>query len=402
MKRLFRVGSGIIIFSLTTIFQWFLLSLIVGDARVANVFSITYPMQMIWGLFKNFFGTGANIRQEKENNKNVVMSSIIVGIVVTVIVFSIITIFVNGYLNFFGQDADFYRNYAIYSFLQLMLQTIFSIIVEKLYFEEREKAANICMLTFNGINLALILLITLLFKNIIISMIVTLIVMALYLIVLFIREYEKFKFDFNPLKNLRYASAEQCTWLLCFVAYFIGLKNAFSAGEEYVAALNFVALCTDAQWDATEAISTVANVDISKGKFNYKDSLKKAYCYQAVIIASTLIMFFGLFSVYKISLTIGLIYLAFQLVDFVVAPIYSVIEPYCQIELSPVPVTIANIVSYVIRMLLSVFILSPFCTDIGQMSTTIIAVAFCLTMRFKYIKTEKKVKQVSNTSAPTK
>ncbi len=53
-----------------------MLALVVGDNRVANVFSITYPLQFVWAIIKSFFGTGANIRKEKEKDENVVGNSI--------------------------------------------------------------------------------------------------------------------------------------------------------------------------------------------------------------------------------------------------------------------------------------------------------------------------------------
>ena len=56
-----------------------------------------------------------------------------------------------------------------------------------------------------------------------------------------------------------------------------GLSNALEFGEKYAIALNFVALITDTQWDAFDSISTVAKIDISKKKFNYKEHRKNAY-----------------------------------------------------------------------------------------------------------------------------
>ena len=70
MKRLFRIGSGLFIYSIIPILSWIVLSYVLGDNRISNVFSITYAIQFIWSILKYLFGSGANIRKEKENNKN--------------------------------------------------------------------------------------------------------------------------------------------------------------------------------------------------------------------------------------------------------------------------------------------------------------------------------------------
>ena len=60
MKRLLRIAVNSAVFSFIPILSWFCLGLLV-DKNLANVFTLTYPLQFIWALLKSIFGTGANI-----------------------------------------------------------------------------------------------------------------------------------------------------------------------------------------------------------------------------------------------------------------------------------------------------------------------------------------------------
>ena len=72
--------------------------------------------------------------------------------------------------------------------------------------------------------------------------------------------------------------------MLFFIIFLFGLSNALEYGEKYAVALNFVALITDTQWDSFEAISTVAKIDISRRKFNYKEHRKNAYKLLSILL----------------------------------------------------------------------------------------------------------------------
>lgn len=69
MKRLFKIGAGQFIFSIIPILSWIVLSYVLGDSRISNVFSITYAMQFVYSTLRLFFGSGANIRKEKKTIK---------------------------------------------------------------------------------------------------------------------------------------------------------------------------------------------------------------------------------------------------------------------------------------------------------------------------------------------
>lgn len=65
MKRLFRIGSGLFIYSVIPILSWIVLSFVLHDIRIANVFSITYSIQFIWLLLKLFL----ELEQTSEKKK---------------------------------------------------------------------------------------------------------------------------------------------------------------------------------------------------------------------------------------------------------------------------------------------------------------------------------------------
>lgn len=367
MKRLFRIGSGLFIYSIIPILSWIVLSYVLGDHRIANVFSITYAISFIWAILKYLFGSGANIRKEKENNPNSVWNGIFWGTIFSALIFAIPLIFVDKYIEFFGQEVEFYRIYVIYGIALLFLQTLFSFIVEKLYFEDKERLANIHLFAFNLTTFIVLIFSSIIISNTLIALLLTLGVLLLYVICLYVWQFEKFKIDFTFFKNFKYESANIVSSLFMLVIYLFGFKNAFSAGAEYLVALNIVGLCTDTQWDMLGAISTVAKVDISKNRYDYKKEVKNAFVYASVVIASSIVMAITLSLINNVVLHIAIIYLTFQVVDMLLHPYKLILSIYTQLEYSATLNTIITFTLKGLRTLLSVVILSPYCTEIGQL-----------------------------------
>ena len=386
MKRLFSIGAGLFIFSIVPIASWLVLAIIIGDSRISNVFSITYAIQFVWAILRYLFGSGANIRKEKENDANTVYNSIFWGAIFSIIIFAIPLIFVDSYIQFFGQDAQFYRIYVFYSIFLLLLQTLFSLILEKLYFEDREKTANIHLFAFNLINFCTLILLCLIIKTTWIALLITLALLVVYIAILYIKEFKRFKIRFDFFKNIKYESASIVSSFFMMMIYLFGFKNAFVAGEEYVLAISLTTLCTDAQWDTLGAISTIAKVDISKNRFDYKKHMKQSYIFSIVVMLSSLVMFFSLFSIYGVNLNIALIYLAFQFFDMILTPYTYILNTFTQIEYSALLNTFFYLGFTVLRSLLSIFILSPFCTEFGQTTQAILTFLFYLTLRLTKFK----------------
>lgn len=382
MKRIFRIGSGLFIFSIVPIASWLLLAIILKDSRISNVFSITYAMQFVWAIFKHFFGSAANIDKEKTQNQNAVWNSIFWGTIFSFIVFSIPCIFVDNYISFFGQDPEFYRIYVLYSLVLLCLQTLLALIVEKMYFEDCEKKANLHLFLFNIINFVVLISLSLIIKTTWIALLITIIILFIYIIVLYSIEFEKFKINFSFFHNFKYESANIASNTFMMLIYLFGFQNAFSAGPEYLLALNLVSLCTDAQWDSLGAIDTIAKIDISKKRLQYKKLIKESYLFTCCVIISSAIMLFSFFSIYSVDLKIAIIYFIFQVIDMLLTPYFTIIKCYTQLEYSPLINTILNLFVKIIRISLAIFILSPYCTEIGQLTESVLMFLSYTIIRF--------------------
>lgn len=55
--------------SLTPILSWFFIGLLI-DKDLTNVFTLTYLLQCLMGIFISIFGIGANVSGIKDNNPN--------------------------------------------------------------------------------------------------------------------------------------------------------------------------------------------------------------------------------------------------------------------------------------------------------------------------------------------
>lgn len=305
-------------------------------------------------------------------------------------------VFVDSYINFFGQDAEFYRIFVLYSFAQLFIQTLFAFIIEKLYFEDKEGRANIHLFAFNAANFGVLILTVLISKSALLAICLTLSVLLIYVIVLYILHFQKFKIDFKFFKNFRYESAKIVSSLAMLIIYLFGFKTAFAAGPEYLAALNIAGLCTDTQWDAMGAIETVAKVDISKNRYKFKKELGYSYIFTVILIATSLTMGFGMALINKVSLALVAAYLAFQVVDMLFSPYAKILFIYTQIEYSPTLNTVIELLLKVVRTLLSVFLITPFCTDIAQIVSGLLLVVSMVVIRcvkFKVIDGELTLKR---------
>lgn len=83
-------------------------------------------------------------------------------------------------------------------------------------------------------------------------------------------------------------------------------------------------------------------------------------------------MLFSFFSIYGVDLKIAIIYFIFQMVDMLLTPYFTILKYYTQLEYSPLINTIVNLLVKIIRISLAIFILSPYCTEIGQLAESIL------------------------------
>lgn len=397
MKRLLRISFDLSLLSFIPIISWFLLGIIV-DKSLINIFTLTYPLQFIYYIIKSIFSTGANISKEKDKNENVVMSGLVLGTIISIIIFTIILLNVDNYINFMNMDINTYKNFTIYSILQLFISLEFAMVQAKLYYEEKNKLANKNSVIFNLICFILLIGTSLITKNQIIIISITLIPLLLFTIYIYIKNSNKFKLNINLLKCIKYDSVELFNNIAFFLIFLFGLSNALEYGEVYAIALTFVALITDTQWDTADAIKEAATIDISKGKFNYKEHRNNAYKLLSILFGSSLVMFGILYSFYDLNFKITMIYFSFEIVNFLVYPIYRIKTCFLQLEYSALKTTSNKILALILRMSISL-LKTPYCTGIGQACSSLyqfITVSIIFKLNFNVDKTGKVLKKIKH------
>lgn len=369
MKRLLKISFDLALLSFIPILSWFCLSLIV-DKNLINIFTLTYPIQFVWYILKSIFSTGANISKEKDKNENATMSGIVLGSIVAFLIFGFIVINIEEYINFMNMDITIYKTFAIYSVIQLFIQLVFAFILEKLYYEDKNDIANKYSLGFNLLNFIVLIGSSLLCKNKIVIVTITLLFILIYTIYVSIKSFNKFNFKLDILKCIKYDSVELFNNIAFFFIFLFGLSNAMEFGEEYALALTFVALITDTQWDVYDAISIVAKIDISKNKFNYNEHRKNAYKLLLILLLTVFLMFIVLYRFYELDMLLVAIYFSFELINFSIYPIYKLKTCYLQLEYSAIKTTANKIVASSLRMVISL-LKTPFCTGLGQVGSSI-------------------------------
>lgn len=248
---------------------------------------------------------------------------------------------------------------------------------------ENRKSNRLTMF-FNITNIALIVTISLITKKQEISVIITLLIDAIIIALITIKNIKILKFEFDIINNMKYVSNDMLDKIGMFIIYFIGFKNTFEYGAIYLVAINFETLITDAQWDMSYAIITTATIDSSKNSLNYKKSINNAYKLIAILITSTLIMGIILYFYYLPVLWILAVLLVIQFIDLLLSPTVWIKEQYCQVNISPKIATINQGIEKIIRIICS-FLPTPFCTYIGQLFSTLYqATMFNLVYRNRY------------------
>ena len=384
MKRLLRISFDLSLLSFIPIILWFLLGIIV-DKNLINIFTLTYPLQFIYYIFRSVFSTGANISKEKDKNKDAVMSGLVIGSIISLITFLLILLNINEYINFMNMDVNIYKTFVIYSVIEIFISLEFAFILNKLYYEGQNKLANKYSIMFNLLNLVLLVGTSLITKNQSVIVITTLIPLFLFTLYIIIKNSDKFKLKLNIPKCIKYDSVELFNNIGFLLIFLFGLSNAINFGEKYTLALTFVALITDTQWDTAEAIVTAATIDISKNNFNYKEHRCNAYKLLSILFLTSLIMFILLYRFYDLDFKITMIYFSFEIVNFLIYPIYRIKTCYLQLEWSSFKTTGNKIISLFLRMIL-LYPKLPFCTGIGQACSSVyqfITVSIFFKLNFK-------------------
>ncbi|MBO4815739.1 MAG: hypothetical protein J5507_02140 [Clostridia bacterium] len=367
MKRLYRVSIDTLITSIIPIISWFLLGKILRNDLI-NVFTVTYPLQCITGIINAIFGVGANISEYKDNNKNSADNGIFYGIIFSLFIYGIVVINIDKYISFMNLDVSIYKVFTTYSAIQIMLNTILSLITTKLYYENKNKESNKISLIFNIINFIVLTLMAIITKNEILTVATTLVLLSLLLLVIIVKNIKNIDFKLNIKNCIKYDSSSLCMSFMFFLIYFFGFSNSFNYGEKYVLAITFVTLITDMQWDIKGAIDTVAKIDIAKKDFNYIEHRKNACKLVAILISSIFVIGIITYPLYKPDLKITGIFVFLHIVNFIIEPFYTIKEDWLQLEVSASKTTLNKFIAFLIRNIVC-FMPTPFCTILGQMAS---------------------------------
>lgn len=364
MKRLFQIAFDYALISFIPILSWFVLSFI-GDRNIINVFSLTYPLQFVITILKCVFSTGANITKEKHKDDNVVMTNIVLGGIVGLVIFGLLALFADNFIDFMHMDVSLYHWWVIYYIGYLFFQLLFSFYEEKLYFEGKNKEANILTILFNVITFCVLIVSFLITKNVIIATVATLTALLLFDIFVIVRHSNKFRFSLHLLWQIKYDSTSLSQNILFLLIFLFGLSNAMEFGEKYALAISFVALITDTQWDASTAIGTVAKIDLAKGQFHYKEHRRNAVLFMWIMLATSSIMLVSLYWFYDLIWWITLIFFGLEMGNFLIYPYYYLHRAFLQLDYSPSVTTIACMFCYLVRFGISLTP-TPYCTGLAQ------------------------------------
>ena len=402
MKTLLRISLDRALLSFIPVLTWFLLGMLVNPALL-NIFTLTYPLQFIYYIIISIFSTGANISKHRDHNQNAPMSGLLLGTIVTLLIFLPIILNVDQYIKFMNMDVATYHSFTIYAIAQLLICTIFMMILNKLYFEGQNKLANRYSIIFNGLSLIVIIAAILLTHNQTLSIIISLFILTIFTFYIYLKHSQKFRFQLNLKNCLRYDAVEFSSNVLFFITFLIGLRTVFSFGADFTLALTFATLLTDTQWDALSAIDILAKIDISKNRFNYKTHYRNAYKLLALLGIFTAVLFLVLYPFYNPSLGIVLLYIACDAINFIVCPIYRLKTYYLQLEWSATKITANRLCSLSLRSL-CVLINNPFNTSIGQIVSSLyqlVTVNFLFRQKYTISQTGKIIpKKLSPQQAP--
>ncbi len=406
MHRLLKISFDQALMSLTPIATWFCLSFIL-DKNLINVFTLIYPLQYIYYIINAPLGTGANISQIRDKNHHAVMSGLCLTILISIIIFGSILLNIDQYITFMQMDTTIYHTFAIYAVALLLYQTIFSVVLDKLYYADRNREASIYSLVFNLLCFASVNGLALFTKNQNFIVSISLLLIGVFLFFILTRVWERFHFKLNLFNCIKYNSVEFASCCIMFLIFLFGISNALNFGPQYALALTFVALITDTQWDVLDSINIAAQIDITKKKFNYKKSLHNAYKLTFLLVASSILMFIGLYQFYELDFRITLIYFSFEFITFFIDPIIYIRTCFLQLNWSASKTTAQKVLARIFRLGLSL-LSTPYCTGIGGLGSSLFQCLTINTMFRKhylidkngFVRTRRHKNKKSNASLP--
>lgn len=239
-----------------------------------------------------------------------------------------------------------------------------------MYYDGKNENANKYCFLFNLINFLTLVGMSIITKNQIVIAAFSIICISIFVVFMMIKTVRVTKFNIDLLACIKYDSSYLFAEISMFIIYLFGFKNAFNYGDKYVLAISFATLITDTQWDIGGAIKTVAQIDIAKKEFSYKEHMKNSMKLTYMLIASSGIMGLILYPFYNADLTVVLIVAGMELACMYKYPIYITKLQFIQLECSALKATVSKQIANGFRIVCS-FIPSPFCTSIGLVVSAI-------------------------------
>ncbi len=367
MKRLLHIAADIATTSIISSITWIIISLLV-DKNLINIFIITYPLQFIISIIKSGLSVGANIEKEKTKNKKAVPTGMIVGSILGLLLFGFIIVNIDNYLNFMNADINIYKTFSIYVIVQLYSELILKFVINNYYFKSENKKASKILIIYNIIKLTSITLMSLIFKNQSLIVITSVLPILIYSFYFFTKELKEIKFDKKFLTYYKYDLEETTTGFFFMIIYMIGFSTIYSYDPKYALAIAFVSLVADVQWDVIYASATIAKIDISKNEFNYIKHKKNSYKLIGIMLTIGFLVYAILYQFYNVSLILILIYYSFDLISYLLFPIYKIKTIYLQLEHSVKIVTTNKFIANILRLIVSV-LNTPFCTGLALLTS---------------------------------
>ena len=364
MNKLLRISFDTLLTSVTPILGWFLLGILV-DKNLINIFSLIYPIQFVIGSIQSIFGTGANVSAIKDNKKESIFTGVVFGIICGMLILGTIVLNIDKYISFMNMDVEIYKTFAVYAVIQMFLQLCLNLSLWKLYYENNNKRANKYSFWFNLINFSSLIIMSIITKNQVIIASISIIFTTIFVIIMMLRTVERTRLKINVINCIKYDSVYLFARISMFIIYLFGFKNSFNFGEKYILATSFATLITDTQWDIAYAIKTLAQIDITKKEFSYKEHIIKSRKLIHILILSIFIMGLVLYPSYKVDILATLIIVGIEIVSLYMYPVYITKLTYIQLEYSALKATINKQIANILRIICS-FIPSPFCTSIGE------------------------------------
>lgn len=115
----------------------------------------------------------------------------ILGSGIGLIILGCVAINIDKYITFMNMDIDTYKIFGVYAIIQMFFQLLLNLSLCKLYFEEENKRANKYSLLFNLINFFSLIIMSLITKEQIKIVGISVICMSVFVVIMMFRIVEK-------------------------------------------------------------------------------------------------------------------------------------------------------------------------------------------------------------------